>query len=1236
MYRSTESDNLRRVGCTPNTRVDVLEQLRNWACDPTSEKVYWLNGMAGTGKTTIAYSLCQHLQQNCQLGASFFCTRQLPECRNVNRIVPSISYQLSLFSLPFRHALSGVLERNKDIHNQPLQDQFEQLVVVPLRQVAHTFVADVTIVIDALDECEDKDGVDRMLGVLLSHASDLSVKFFVTSRPDPKILDQMRSRGDGSRRSELRLHELDRTVVQQDVTTYLKDRLERVRLSDSDMNILVERSGVLFIYAATVVRYLEYDNFSRSRQRLRLVLGASGTTSSDAEKDLNILYTTILDAAFDDNALGDSEKAEMKAILCHVVCAQEPPSLDLIAALLELDDTASVQAALRPLLSVLNVSDVSGLVTTLHESFPNYLLDQLRAGRHYCDARQHHGLMAQLCFHLIKVPNPPFNICKLESSYAFDEDVPDIEGRVDKAISESLLYACRYWGAHLQFSNLTENDINALYDFLSSRLLLWMEVLNLKKCLYDGAEILHKMQKWCRVSGSQANSPTKILKIQQEMKCPNDLQLLAQDAYKFVVVVSSSAISRSTPHIYVSALPFWPPSRPVTRCFLPKFSGLVKATGSAMSRRELTPVTIHTHSEARCIAYSADSRHIACGFGDGSIEIWDARTGQRVGQPLRGHTRLVNSVAYSPDDAHIVSGSDDGTLRIWDAHTNEMVGEPLQGHTSTVLSVACSPDGIHVLSGSEDKTVRIWNRHTGQMVGHPLRGHTARVRSIAYSPDGAYIISGSWDKTIRTWDAHTRQEMGQLLQGHSSLVISVAYSPDGAFIVSGSGDNTIRIWDAHTGKAVGRPLEGHTGEVHSVKYSPCGSRIVSGSWDKTVRIWDAHTGRVIGQPLDGHTSPVRSVLYSPDGAHIASCSSDQTIHIWDVSADTVPEQPLLGHTGTVNSVAYSPDGAYIISGSGDKTICIWDAHTGEMIGQPLNGHTGPVRSVAYSPGGAYIASGSDDRTIRIWDAHTGQMIGHSPEGHTNRVRSVAYSPNGACVVSGSDDCTIRLWDMHTGGVRGQPLTGHYYYVFSVTYSPDGAYIASGSGDKTVHIWDVQTGQQIGQPLEGHTNMVRSVAFSPDSAYVVSGSDDHTLHIWDSRAGKLTGHPLRGHTDYVTSVTYSPDGAYIASGSSDSTIRIWDAHTGQTVGRPFSCPGSRVKSVAFSFDGTHLVSGFDDNAIRVWHIHAGQMIAQEGPKDDQPQVTKPYLCSEWCSSLHVLRLYFERVRAAKTQCFVVRE
>jgi hypothetical protein len=155
----------------------------------------------------------------------------------------------------------------------------------------------------------------------------------------------------------------------------------------------------------------------------------------------------------------------------------------------------------------------------------------------------------------------------------------------------------------------------------------------------------------------------------------------------------------------------------------------------------------------------------------------------------------ASSVAFSPDGRRIVSGSDD-TIRLWDAETGQPVGQPLTGHTDAVLSVAFSPDGHRIASGSWDKTVRLWDAGTGQPVGQPLTGHQNAVRSVAFSPDGRRIVSGSDDFTILLWDAETGQPGGQPLTGHTDRVSSVAFSPDGRRIVSGSDDKTVRVWDA--------------------------------------------------------------------------------------------------------------------------------------------------------------------------------------------------------------------------------------------------------------------------------------------------------------------------------------------------------------------------------------------------------------------------------------------------------
>jgi len=91
-------------------------------------------------------------------------------------------------------------------------------------------------------------------------------------------------------------------------------------------------------------------------------------------------------------------------------------------------------------------------------------------------------------------------------------------------------------------------------------------------------------------------------------------------------------------------------------------------------------------------------------------------------------------------------------VRIWDAATGQPIGEPLKGHDGAVWSAAFSPDGKRIVTTSADKTARVWDAATGQPIGEPLKGHEDAVNSAAFSPDGKRIVTASDDKTARVWD----------------------------------------------------------------------------------------------------------------------------------------------------------------------------------------------------------------------------------------------------------------------------------------------------------------------------------------------------------------------------------------------------------------------------------------------------------------------------------------------------
>jgi hypothetical protein len=391
--------------------------------------------------------------------------------------------------------LCKVLEAKPQYSKLDVRWQFEKLLQEPMQAVKAAMPENVVVVIDALDECDDGDAFRMFLETLLKLAADLPIKFFLTSRPEPVIREKMLA--PGYSRSVLHLHDIEESIVEADIKKYLTEALGSMfpAPSPDEVERLAKRAGKLFIYAATAVRYIHHPRGNSSARLQAVLRTVSGSTKQHEE--LNELYTNILSAAMDSD-LEEQEMNDIQLMVKTVVCAKEPMTVNTLASLLSLTD-GQVQSSLEPLRSILHVQDgIYGLVSPFHASFPDYLLDKDRSGKFHCETTEHSEVLASFCFDLMRT-QLKFNICELESSFMFDKDVLDMQERINRSISAALSYACRYWGEHLRQGNFTEMIHDRLVDFLTHRLLFWMEVLNLQQRIGMGADMLRQVQRWLKV-----------------------------------------------------------------------------------------------------------------------------------------------------------------------------------------------------------------------------------------------------------------------------------------------------------------------------------------------------------------------------------------------------------------------------------------------------------------------------------------------------------------------------------------------------------------------------------------------------------------------------------------------------------------------------------------------------------------------------------------------------------------
>ena len=160
-----------------------------WADDQCDEScIFWLNGMAGTGKSTIARTIAKKYYEVGRLGASFFFTRG--GLASSRALFPSLARQLADKEPELRRYICEAVANNSSISQQGLEHQWRRLILEPLSRANKDSVASpLVIVIDALDECNNNDDIQLILQLFPAAMSlqNARLRIFIASRPEVSI-----------------------------------------------------------------------------------------------------------------------------------------------------------------------------------------------------------------------------------------------------------------------------------------------------------------------------------------------------------------------------------------------------------------------------------------------------------------------------------------------------------------------------------------------------------------------------------------------------------------------------------------------------------------------------------------------------------------------------------------------------------------------------------------------------------------------------------------------------------------------------------------------------------------------------------------------------------------------------------------------------------------------------------------------------------------------------------------
>ncbi|KAJ5652439.1 hypothetical protein N7507_009865 [Penicillium longicatenatum] len=962
--------------CLPGTRLSVLARIRKWIDGDESGHIFWLHGLAGTGKSTIARTVARQLYDEGYWMASFFFARNDEKTGRANRFVSTIASQLSDKDLEFQQQLQDLILKDKGSRYRLLSDEWKELFINPLLCLKSPR-SPLIIIIDALDECEGEGSITALIQILMQVQTlgQIKLRFLITSQSLSIIRKGLQQAGPTF--VNFALQHVPDSEVRHDISLFLHGRLSVFNFGNEKIKKLVEKASGIFIWADTASRFLKTH---RRIAFLRLTdILENCRADVPPEEHLNSLYLFVLQQSIDSSLESHHRKImcqEIQIVLGSLVVLFAPLAFDPLARLIDQsvakENLSDTLALFEPILDI--PEDRLRPIRLHHPSFREFLLTAERCDDLHFRVDECHVHMAILkrSIELMSEFFGKDDVCDLKDPGALLSDLNPND--LQQRLPSELQYACSFWVQHLMKSKARILDDDFTHRFINTHLLHWFEALAWMEQMAEGISTLDLLT-------SATSSPL--------------LLRLLQDAKRFMQY-SQPVVSQAPLQIYLSAIIFAPEDSCVRQQF--RESALKVALHLPMIQNSWGSLlyTFQFPGPVDVVAFMPGGAMAAIAVRN-SILLWNLSTG-RCFMKLEEHRSKVTSCIFSKNGKTLATSSCDHTVRLWEPTTGQII-HCFEGHTDIATTVIFSPDGTLLASASHDNTVRIWNISDGQLLG-VLKDHTDSVHNLLFSADGKVLASSSTDGKIILWYFSS----GEALQKFQldGFTISMAFINGGTRLacIEDDGDQVLSLWNLANKNCEFQKRYGD--DTCDMVLS------LNGRWcamydNLDVLLYDLDDKTIVFRLLSGQENDVHAMAFSPDEKVLATGQEDGLLRIWDTTTAEC-SQIFVGRTG-VRRIFFSQESDLMLSIHADNSLWLWDISSELQSGhENFEFASCDMEYIDLSPSMNVALSTAICSPVNLWDTKNGQHIAQlGKKSDSDLCYPYTFSPDGKLLASCSLD-----------------------------------------------------------------------------------------------------------------------------------------------------------------------------------------------------------------------------------------